>query len=359
MNDEVRSRLSDAAARVYGKSWVPDDVVSAPGRIELIGNHLDYNGGPVLAAAINRRISVARRISGSSQISAVFADFDLDSKTPNMVAVDDQIRPMSDGVHPENYLIGALEALDASGIARHSGLDMVIAGDLPHGVGISSSAALCVSLIASLSIKPLAPLEHVRLAREAENRTGSPCGAMDQSASVFGNVIKFDGKDSSVARITADLGDYEFILANSNVVRELGSSSYPIRVKEVQQAVALLAANGWAGLSFLAEIQDQDRSKAATVLESAGHSNLARRLNHVVSETERVARAEPALDASDWVTFGELMNKAGASSNQQYEISHPTVERLVEICQSLPGVLGARMMGGGEGGSVLALIREV
>jgi galactokinase len=176
---------------------------------------------------------------------------------------------------------------------------------------------------------------------------------MDQSASVYGNVIRFDGSNLTSQLVNAELGDFEFILANSNVVRELGTSSYPIRVKEVEKAAIRLAANGWPGLSKLGQVQRDELDRATAALDD---ETLARRLRHVVTESERVAQAESALSERAWIRFGELMTAGGRSSATDYEVSHPTVERLVSACIEAPGVFGARMMGGGDGGSILALI---
>lgn len=358
MSNPVHERIRAAGRAAYGEGWEPALSVSAPGRIELIGNHLDYNGGPVLAAAINRRITVAARPTRDPEISAVFADFMSGDPSPEIAASGDDLREMSPGVRPINYLIGATAAADGHGVERHPGLQLVVAGNLPYGVGISSSAALCVALTGVLALEALDPSQHVALAREAENRTGSPCGAMDQSASVFGNVIRFDGRDNSVEPINASLGDHEFILANSNVVRELGSSSYPVRVQEAREAIELLRGAGWPGLELLAELPSEALHAAENALQTAGKDKLARRLRHVVSERSRVNEAEVSLRDGNWTRFGELMVASGRSSALDYEISHPVVEDLVACCLEAPGVLGARMMGGGEGGSVLALIER-
>src|SRR5690606_25630401 len=143
------------------EGWEPALSVSAPGRIELIGNHLDYNGGPVLAAAINRRITVAARPTRDPEISAVFADFMSGDPSPEIAGSGEDLREMSPGVRPINYLIGATAAVDGHGVERHPGLQLVVAGNLPYGVGISSSAALCVALTGVLALEPLDPFQHV------------------------------------------------------------------------------------------------------------------------------------------------------------------------------------------------------
>ncbi len=360
MTAPIRERIEGAGRRAFGAGWSATRVASAPGRIELIGNHLDYNGGPVLAAAVDRRIWAASRETGSLGIRATFADMPERSGEPVVAMAGTAPEPMREGVHPVNYLIGAIEALRARDIALIEGLEIVVAGNLPHGVGISSSAALCVNLVATLARDPAAVdnLLLVELAREAENRTGSPCGAMDQSASIFGDVIRFDGADGSVQTLRPDLGEHAYLLADSNVVRSLATSSYPVRVRESAEALRLLREAVWPDLGSLAEVPVSALPDAEEVLEKSGNPALARRVRHIATETDRVYAAQDALDSGDWVRFGRLMTGSGRSSAGDYEISHPDVEELVGCCLEHPGVLGARMMGGGEGGSVLALFRR-
>jgi galactokinase len=191
-------------------------------------------------------------------------------------------------------------------------------------------------------------------AQAAENWTGVPCGTMDQSASVFGQVIRYEGPEGS-ASIAPDLGDYCFVVVESRVERTLGTSSYPIRVRECADAVQLLEAHWNRAVGNLAAVtRDELQGLDSGVLPAP----LDARARHIVSEIGRVKSGEAALQMQDWETFGALMNASGASSAGDYAISHPQVEALVEVMQSVPGVAGARMMGGGEGGSTLALMRK-
>jgi galactokinase len=202
---------------------------------------------------------------------------------------------------------------------------------------MSSSAALCLATILALTVDEIDPREMVAIAREAEHRAGSPVGAMDQSASVAGNVIVFDGRDNSYEQITPDLGDLVFAVADSGVDRSLRTSSYGARVEEAEEA-------HWESV----------KESLSDLLSET----LVKRVRHVVTETLRVREAEGAVRSGGWERFGTLMNESGDSSANDYEISHPTVEKLVATIRQQDGVLGARMMGGGEGGPALVLLRH-
>jgi galactokinase len=221
---------------------------------------------------------------------------------------------------------------------------------------MSSSAALCVALTLLLNADPPAGAELVFDAQAAENWTGVPCGTMDQSASVFGHVIRYEGPEGTDS-IVPELGNYCFVVVDSRVDRSLGSSSYPVRVKECAQSVELLERHWGRQVANLAAVRLSD----LTTLESGDDRVLPMRLlarvRHIVTEVHRVGEGEVAMQSRDWKTFGALMNESGASSAGDYEISHPRVEALVAAMRVVPGVVGARMMGGGEGGAALALLR--
>jgi galactokinase len=177
---------------------------------------------------------------------------------------------------------------------------------------------------------------------------------MDQSASVSGGVIAFDGATLAVERLSPSLGDLVFAVADSGVKRSLSSSSYPLRVAESRQALELARRRIGVAIPHLAAItQEQlDTLDRDGVLPKP----LLKRVRHVVEETARVAEGRAAMAAGDWTRFGQLMSASGRSSATLYEISHPRVEELVAEALSVEGTLGARMMGGGEGGAVLVLI---
>ena len=356
-HDPLKIRASRAGSMAFGSSWQADSWAVAPGRIELIGNHVDYNGGPVLAAAINRVVVVGSgSIDAARHISMAAADVHRQKHTFDALGLGDWHAGEGDS-GPLVYLKGVVSALNAREIPFRTGVGLAISGDVPRGFGMSSSAALCVATILALTIDELDPLDMVAIAREAEHRAGSPVGAMDQSASVAGEVVRFDGRDNSYTRISPKLGDFVFAVASSGVGRSLRTSSYATRVRETEEARQLLAevyGLDLPGLSALAPHWDDVLPTIHRHLDET----LLKRVRHVVSETHRVGEAEIAMRLGAWDWFGKLMNTSGESSARDYEISHPRVEELVHLLRDQDGVMGARMMGGGEGGPALALLHK-
>jgi galactokinase len=232
----------------------------------------------------------------------------------------------------------------------------VLASDVPIGIGVSSSAAICVALSQALSVDDLRARDLVLIAQEAEHRAGTPCGTMDQSASVAGGVIRFDGASLEYETLDPRLGDVAFLVIDSGVHRALSESSYPVRVDECRRARAWLTEVLGHPVGHLASVSPAIISGLPE--DGAETSVLHRRIRHVVSETRRVEAGSAAVAASDWATFGRLMTESGRSSAGDYEISHPVVESILERLLGLPEVLGARMMGGGEGGSLIAIVRN-
>jgi galactokinase len=353
------ARRADAAGRAaFGAAWRPSWQAVAPGRIELLGNHVDYNGGPVLAAAIDRFVVVlaadAPAIESDLRITAADA--------PDLGIGDLNVADLAAWRNPTppprsfDYARGIIAATQARpGYRMRRSTRLAFAGDVPIGFGLSSSAALCVGLALAL-VEPSPPFRDlVLLAQEAEHRAGTPCGTMDQSASVAGGVIAYDGATLSVERLSPDLGDLVFAVADSGVDRSLGASSYPTRVEESRQALDHARRVLGAELPHLAALT-ADQFAALDRSAEPLPEPLRSRARHVVTETQRAQEGIAALRAGGWPRFGSLMTASGRSSATDYAISHPRVEELVAAALAVEGVLGARMMGGGEGGTALVLL---
>lgn len=351
------NRTIATGREAFGAAWTPSRLAIAPGRIELLGNHVDYNGGSVLAAAIDRFIVVAAAddTGDAPIVNAVFAD--APEKNPATLDAGD----LRDWCNPSSpptsidYVRGLLAGLhERPSLSPRLPAAIAVAGDIPIGFGLSSSAALCVGLALALAAGFASPSQIVLLAQEAEHRAGTPCGTMDQSASVAGGVIAFDAATLGVERLSPALGDLVFAVADSGVDRALGASSYPRRVEESNRALDLARVAIDPDLPNLAALSAEDLEELTEfrILPEP----LASRTRHIVEETARVAAGRAAMLASDWPGFGRLMTASGRSSANLYEISHPRVEALVAEALSVEGVLGARMMGGGEGGAALMLL---
>lgn len=353
-----RHRAIDHGRHSFGSTWLPGSVAEAPGRLELLGNHVDYNGGLVLAGAIDRVVAVvAGQPPDRDRIRIATADVTRDVAGIDIESCRDW-RHDSGPVGPVHYAQGVIATLMAREHPVRGGLELAIAGEVPLGFGMSSSAALCVALTMTLSLHNLESREVVAVAREAEHRCGSPVGAMDQSASIAGGIIVFDGRDASFRPLAPSLGDYVFAVADSGVSHALGESSYPTRVTESHEALALIRSYVLPELTSLGELAPDAWAKARALLGDRLVAAQRLRIEHVVTEVERVRRGVNAIDVSDWIEFGRLMTESGRSSNENYEISHPDVEALVAEMLAIDGVAGARMMGGGEGGPALALIHR-
>ncbi len=350
----ARDRAARAGRAAFGDGWAPTRVAVAPGRIELIGNHVDYNGGPVLCAAIDRAVVVAADTGGEpGTVAAVAADAPELGVGTVPLAIGDWRNPASPP-RTFDYVRGLVAAAgQRAGTTVRGGTRLAIAGDVPIGFGLSSSAALCVGLALALVEErpPFADL--VLLAQEAEHRAGTPCGTMDQSASVSGGVILYDGATLAVTPLAPDLGDHVFVVADSGVEHSLGASSYPVRVRESAAAREQAAVILGRPVPHLAALSADDLARLAALPEP-----LLSRVRHQVTETARVREGVVALREGNWPAFGRLMTASGRSSATDYAISHPRVEALVAEALASDGVLGARMMGGGEGGSILVLVRR-
>lgn len=352
MTDAAERAL--AVARVaWGEHWTPAIRSRAPGRLELLGNHVDYNGGPVLAAAIDRDVVCLAALSDGPGIRVLMADF----ATEPLLLDPRRLRGWRHAesrIEPFDYARGVIATGNQRDGTVRSGIQVVVAGDVPVGFGLSSSAALCVALTLVLHEGPPRGRDLVLRAQEAEHRAGTPCGTMDQSASVGGHVILYDGATVTWDVVAPELGDYVFAVADSGVARSLGASSYPRRVRESQDALEVANRSLRLDHTSLAQITGDELAQLEDVLSDT----LWRRVRHVVSETARVREGVKVMREGDWQHFGWLMSESGASSAGDYEISHPRVEQIVAIAKGVPGVAGARMMGGGEGGTALVLCKR-
>ena len=316
-------------------------VFRAPGRINVIGEHTDYCGGLVMPAAIDRWCWVAAAANGTGRLR--LAAHDLGQ------TVDLDLESLSPRGDWSDYVAGVAKVLLEEGI-EVPGADLWISSEVPIGAGVSSSAALEVaSLQALLALagQTADPMQTALWAQAAENRfVGMPCGIMDQFASangLEGSALILDCR--SLEMTPAALPeDAVFLLVNSMAPHVLADGEYRARRADCEAAVDTL------GVESLRDVVDLDA--ALSRLEGGP----ALRCRHVVSENARVLAAAEAMAAGDLVTLGDLMTQSHASLRDNMEVSVPLVDQLAEIARQTPGVFGARMMGGGFGGSVIALV---
>lgn len=331
---------------------VPDVIAAAPGRVEFIGNHTDYNNGPVIGAAIDRYVFVAlRRIEESV--------FRFSSGDSSYVAVEDPTQKLKGKRSWINYPLGVYDSLIRRGLKPSGGFELAVDSDVPMGAGLSSSAALELAVCQALCTVyglGLSREEMALASREAENEfVGMPCGILDQGVSAMGtsgSLVYIDCRDMLFS--TIPLGkNYSIWIFNTHKKHSLVESMYSERHNECFQAVEGLNGVGLR-IQYLADISPADFQSAKSRLLGT----LSNRAEHIVSEIERVNRVKHLLEGGRVSEAGQLLFESHASSRDLFENSVEELDYLVEILKSLPNVIGARLTGGGFGGAVMALTED-
>jgi galactokinase len=313
----------------------------APGRVELLGNHTDYNEGVVLGAAINRRI----RVSGTKSqkfVRVTSAGFGKIEVHPA------RLRPLHEA-RWANYTLGVADELRRLNVPI-DGFTAHISGDLPIAAGLSSSAALELAsalFLLKLFAFDLPPLEIAKACQRAEHHyVGVKSGLLDQVISLFAraqHAVFFDCRSEQIRTVPFP-ASLALIVAESGKKRQLASGDYNLRRTETQAAAR---AFGVRALRDLTSAQIYGRPDIPELLR--------RRALHIVEENERVWRAVELLEAEDGHGFGKLMNASHESSRRNFENSTPELDLLTSIAQQLPGVLGTRLTGAGFGGATVTL----
>ena len=335
------------------QNFEPELIVAAPGRINLIGEHTDYNMGFVFPAAIDKRIEFRiRRNDSPSKCNVYSVDFD------NLLSFGlDAVKPSNE--EWENYILGVISEIQKLGHVL-SGFDCELTSNLPIGAGISSSAAMECGMAFALNALfelGMSELEMILASQRAEhNFVGTQCGIMDQYASVMGRpnqAILLDCRDISHEMIPLDLGDHTLLLLNTNVTHSLASSGYNDRKADCEEGIDRLIRAGLE-ISSLRDVNEKDLENHRDLMTPV----VLRRCLYVIRENQRVLDAAKALKHSDLTRFGELMYASHEGLQMDYEVSCPELDFLVEFSREHREVLGSRMMGGGFGGCTINLIRK-
>lgn len=336
-----------AFSRALGGGTAPRTFF-APGRVNLLGEHVDHSGGPSLALAVDRGTLVLGRPRADRRLR-------LHGERPGEtveLSLDDLPAVRRGGW--EDYALGVLRGLGPSGLP---GLDLWVGGDLPVGVGLSSSASLTVAVAlaaGTLAGRPPRPDALVELALAAERDfVGVPCGRLDPVSVVHGRAGRALWIDAAAARheaVPLDLGDAELLVVESGVERALAGGAYARRVAECRAAHEALREHA-PDAEHLAQVPAEVLREGAPSLEPT----LARRARHVIEESARAHEARARLAAGDLVGLGRLLVGSHASLREGMEVSVPVLDDLVDAALAVPGVLGARLLGAGFGGSVLVL----
>lgn len=325
----------------------------SPGRINLMGDHTDYNKGWVLPAAINRNVYMAIELNHSERCQVMA----LDKNSQYDFSLDYLHR--NEAADWPNYFIGMVAMMREAGVDVR-GFDCAFTSNIPIGAGLSSSAALCACLAFALNEifeGMLSRRRLVEVSQLVEHRfIGVNCGNMDQTASLFGkegHVLQFDCRSLDITYASLNTGGYEFVVCDSGVKHSHASSGYNDRKAACDEVVEYFQKRRPEVFS----LRDLSSRELDQEKEGLG-AFLYKRANYVLKENERVLKGSALLDQGDVKGFGKLMYLSHQGMSKEYEISCPELDYLVEITEPLDFVLGARMMGGGFGGCSINLVHK-
>ena len=334
--------------KTYGRA--PRWIVAAPGRVNVIGEHTDYNDGFVLPTAIERyAVMAADKAPGT-----VIQIRDVSGVEPAVIDISAPIKPGT----PKwsNYARGVIAGLVERGLTP-GGLDVLLNSTVPLGGGLSSSASLEVctaTLIEAVTGRTLVPVEKALLCQKAEHDfAGVPCGIMDQFISVMGrqnNLLLLDCRTRETQLVPMNDPAVSLLIANSNVKHELANGEYGRRRAQCEAAAKVL------GVSSLRDAAPEALESARSRMDDV----VFRRARHVIGEIERTIHAAEGIRASNWPAVGQLMYASHRSLRDDYEVSCKELDVMVEIAEQIGikgGVFGCRMTGGGFGGCTVALVQ--
>lgn len=348
----MKSRLLKLFTERTGDSAVPL-IVRSPGRVNIIGEHTDYNEGFVLPAAIDKAAYIAITPRTDQEIHLFAADLH-----EYFSIATTEIKPIGDISWP-NYILGVVAQFKKRGIDVN-GFNAVLMSDVPIGAGLSSSAAIeCATVFAlnELLQTHLDRMEMISMAQLAEHEyAGVLCGIMDQFASMMGkkgHAIKLDCRNLKYNYVPLQLDGIKIVLLNTNVRHSLASSEYNTRRKECHQAVDLIGA-AITGIRSLRDVNDEMIEQYVMPVNQLA----AKRSRFVVQEIDRLKAACKDLEAGNLSLLGQKMFATHDGLSQMYEVSCPELDYLVARVRNNPSVIGARMMGGGFGGCTINLVRE-
>ncbi|MCH2181259.1 MAG: galactokinase [Mariniblastus sp.] len=323
----------------------PEIAAQAPGRVNLIGEHIDYNDGLVLPMAIDRYTVIAGGRTTGDGYHFYLPGRDQFFSAPDL-KLGDHSPPWA------GYVLGVLKQFELAGFPVPP-LRAVIVSDVPPGSGLSSSAALEVAtatLAEQLTGHIMAPMEKAYLCQRAEHESaGVPCGIMDQASAILcqrDSVLELDCRDQNHRQLPFVPEGLGVLVTNSKVQHNLATGNYATRRQECELAASKLDIASWRHLT-----PDQFDQISACLPET-----LLRRGQHVVSEIARTLQASEAIESGQWSSLGELLYQSHESLRDHFQVSCPELDLLVDFTSDLPGVLGSRMTGGGFGGCTVSLI---
>lgn len=345
-----RTQAMQAFEQVFGRA--PTDLFTAAGRINVIGEHVDYCGGKVFPAALNLRCNIYARKTGGDTVRMAFRGIDgvVELKTDKL----NDYRDLEIG----NYQAGVAYFLQEKGVDI-IGCDLYYDCTVPFGSGLSSSAAIEVATAVALCEYANVEYDKVEialLAQKAENQyAGVNCGIMDQFASAMGkkdHAVLLDCSTLAYEYVPLQLGDYCLVVANCNKPHSLVESKYNVRRQEVETALKVIQTV--KDINNLSELSPKDFAEVKYLLAGV----VAKRAEHVVMECDRVNKAVKALKDGDLVELGKLLNESHFSLRDLYEVTGKELDTLSALARKETECLGSRMIGGGFGGCTISIVKK-
>ncbi|MEI7492300.1 MAG: galactokinase [Bacteroidota bacterium] len=339
---------------LYGNNDQSPRVYFAPGRVNLIGEHTDYNGGFVLPCALQFGTYLLIRQRPDKLLKLASTNFE------DKAEYDQSNGYINQQGRWINYPLGIFQQFAVLGI-NLPGFDILYSGDIPNSAGLSSSASIemvtAYALASVLNVTSLEMTDLAMLSKRSENEfIGLNCGIMDMFAvgmgsadhAIFLNCLTLEYK-----RVPFILNGYKLVIANTNKQRGLADSKYNERVRECREAVDAISPH--FSINHLGEIGYMEFFKIQDVIED---ERVRRRARHVISENQRVLNAVAALHKNDILQFGALMNASHESLRDNYEVTGVELDTLVEEAQKIHGVIGSRMTGAGFGGCTVSIVKD-
>lgn len=336
----------------YGDARTNFRVYFAPGRVNMIGEHTDYNGGYVFPCALNFGTYLVVRPNDSAQMRLATTNFRF-SANVGLKGFEPQ------GKHWINYPMGVMDQFVKRGF-RLKGMDMMFSGTIPNSAGLSSSAS--IEMVTAFALNDmlgnkLNMIDMVKLSQKAENVfVGVKCGIMDQFASGMGkkdHAVFINCKTLEYETIPLNPGDYKIMISNTNKRRGLAGSKYNERREQCEAAVKMLSKA--KKIKFLGDLNLKEFNEIKDLIKD---EIILKRARHVVSENERVLNAIEALHSNNLQKFGQLMNESHYSLKHDYEVTGIELDTLVDEARKVNGVLGSRMTGAGFGGCTVSLVHN-
>lgn len=348
--------LLEEFVKIYGGEKSSVRIFASPARINIIGEHIDYNGGKVFPACIDRFLYAAIRKRADTKIFYKDAKFPLSFEFD----VNDEFSYSKKNDYA-NYLNGIIVQLKERGFVFDSGFELLLASNIPAGGGISSSSALECGFAFALCQTfgfDLSRVEIAKIGQMSEHRfMNTKCGIMDQFIIATGRKNTAEILDCATLEyqyVPLELGDCCFVVMNTNKVRKLSDSKYNERRSECERALKILQ-DGGIKINALCDLSPEDWQECKTLIKE---ENLQKRAEHCVMENQRVLQAADCLKKGDLVNLGRLLNESHHSLDAKYEVTGIELNTLAQAARQQEGCLGARMTGAGFGGCAIALVQK-